>query len=194
MTCHAKYLARAQIWVLQKYVMNRFCIDRGNLLGNPGIRTIEQPDMHSYHCLLDVGICNGSGFEILLDPTNPGDLYTRAVRLDDDDTGTLVDLGRSFGSKEDGCSTCTGEGSETTGFRVTVKGTLQDLGSTNEPPLFQSDEVDGLAQGCADDVTDISDMMDELTFPGSTSTENDPISPCRLVSFKRLVDIFVDFQ
>ena len=146
--------------------MDRFCIDRGTLLDNPRIRTLEQPDMHSYHCLLDVGVCNGSGYEMLMDPTNPGDLYTRAVRFDDDDTSTLIDLGRSLGD----CSTCTGEGSEKAGFRVTVTGTLQDLGSANDPPLLKLNEVDEQAQGCADDVTDVSDMMDELTFPVSTST------------------------
>ena len=151
--------------------MDRFCIDRGTLLDNPRIRTLEQPDMHSYHCLLDVRACTRSGFEILMDPANAGDLYTRTVRLDEDGTDTLIDLGRSFGAKG-GCTTCTGDGSERRGFRVTVTGTLQDLGSANEPPLLKLNEVDGQAQGCADvaNVTDISDMMIELNIPISSST------------------------
>ena len=33
------------------YVMDTFCIERGTLLDNPALKTLERPDAHSVHCL-----------------------------------------------------------------------------------------------------------------------------------------------
>ena len=42
--------------------------NRGTLLDNPSAETLENPERHTVHCLIDVGICNGSPFHILTDP------------------------------------------------------------------------------------------------------------------------------
>ena len=151
--------------------MDRFCIDRGTLLDNPSIRTLEQPELHSYHCLLDVRACTRSGYEILVDPINPGDLYTHGVALDEDGTTRLIELARSRGDPGS-CTTCSGEeGNERNGFRITAIGTLKDLGSSDAPPTITLNEVDVQAQGCSNQTgifNDFSEMMVDVTIPEST--------------------------
>eukprot|EP00966_Prymnesium_polylepis_P165981 3836661-Prymnesium_polylepis.1 len=44
-------------------IMDVFCINRGTLLDNPSVATLENPAAHSVHCLVDVGACYQSGFE-----------------------------------------------------------------------------------------------------------------------------------
>ena len=50
---------------VQGYIMDIFCINRGTLLDNGAVRTLEGPQHHSVHCLVDPGICWQSGFEVL---------------------------------------------------------------------------------------------------------------------------------
>ena len=38
------------------YIMDHFCIERGTLLDNPSTETLKNPEEHSFHCLLDVGV------------------------------------------------------------------------------------------------------------------------------------------
>ena len=42
---------------VEGYVMDHYCIDIGSLLDRPNIRTLEGPEQHSIHCLVDVGPC-----------------------------------------------------------------------------------------------------------------------------------------
>ena len=55
---------------LTALVMDRYCIDRGTLLDRPRVKTLENPGAHSVHCLVDVGVCNSSPFELLTPPTS----------------------------------------------------------------------------------------------------------------------------
>ncbi len=57
------------------YVMDTFCLDRGTMLDNSKLRSLEYPDRHSVHCLVDVAVCRESGFEVLKDPDQEGGLY-----------------------------------------------------------------------------------------------------------------------
>ena len=41
------------------YVMDRFCINRGTLLDASSVKTLLNPEKHSAHCLVDVGVCLG---------------------------------------------------------------------------------------------------------------------------------------
>lgn len=36
------------------YVMDIFCIQRGVLLDRPDVATLEDPSVHSVHCLIDI--------------------------------------------------------------------------------------------------------------------------------------------
>ena len=63
--------------------MDTFCIERGTLLDNPELKTLERPDAHSVHCLVDVPRCYESGFEVLVLPAEPaGGRLTAGTKLD----------------------------------------------------------------------------------------------------------------
>ena len=68
---------------LTAYVMDTYCIDRTTLLDNPSINTLEGPDKHSIHCLVDVARCYDSGFELLSDPKEGETMHVRAFKLDE---------------------------------------------------------------------------------------------------------------
>ena len=69
---------------VQGYIMDYWCIDNVVMLDNPKLKTLESPGEHTAHCLLDVGVCLDSPFEVLTDPVASGGLYTRGYRLTDD--------------------------------------------------------------------------------------------------------------
>jgi len=123
------------------YVMDKFCIDRGTLLDNPSVNTLEGPDKHTVHCLVDVGQCYQSGFEVLIDPEVSGEsIYCRAYELDDNGNDMIIEFAREIGS----CSTCSSSGTLNAGFRATILGTL-----SGERTL-QVSQVLSDSEGCPD--------------------------------------------
>ena len=86
---------------IQGFIMDYFCIKSVNMIDN-GRATLEEPETHSVHCLVDVGICLNSAFEVLISSTEGSTQYSRGYRLDDDSKSDIIDLARSVGS----CSTC----------------------------------------------------------------------------------------
>ncbi|CAM9646564.1 unnamed protein product, partial [Ectocarpus fasciculatus] len=113
------------------YVMDTYCIDRGTLLDKPSLNTLEYPDKHSVHCLVDVGACRAGGYELLKDPDDdsPDGLYCRAYTLDSAGNDMVIQHAREVGD----CSTCDSGGQQRNGYRATVKGTL--VGSGRSPRL-----------------------------------------------------------
>ena len=142
--------------------MDWFCIERGTLLDNSRIRTLEGPEEHSVHCLVDVGICYNSWFEVLVEPLKFNEErnafeYQRGWRIYETDgyqTGkqAVIDLGRKTG---DYCSTCTGEGNLVKGFRAAIRGRVV---------AFASDDN-------GDDVPPLIDVID-------VKASHDTIDPC----------------
>jgi len=115
--------------------MDTFCIDRGTLLDRPSLTTLgpEGPPGHSVHCLVDIGICNSSPFEVL-EELDDGS-YGRAWRVEDNEL--LLSHARSLGS----CSTCEDSGSLVRGYQATVLGIVQELASGDIPPVISVNEV-----------------------------------------------------
>ena len=113
--------------------MDKYCIDIEVLLdsSSPKITTLENPAAHSYHCLLDVGVCVSSGFTILSEPANDGDLYSVDYQLDDEGNGLLLELGRSTG-KKGYCNKCTAAEGPEYGFRAGIKAGVTD--ANKDPP------------------------------------------------------------
>lgn len=72
------------------YVMDNYCIDLGTLLDNSAVRTLspEGPVEHSVHCLVDVGSCRNSPWDVLVGLEN-GD-YASAWRLGKQTTTTTT--------------------------------------------------------------------------------------------------------
>lgn len=127
--------------------MDLYCIGRGTLLDNPSVKTLVNPEKHSVHCLVDVGVCTGSGYEVLIDPAGGSDdVYSRGIRLDDAGNQQVIALARATGS----CSTCSEGGSLESGFRATVNGTITSLGNESTPVSIQTVWVDDASVGCGD--------------------------------------------
>eukprot|EP00658_Telonema_sp_P-2_P031414 TRINITY_DN23507_c0_g1_i1.p1 TRINITY_DN23507_c0_g1~~TRINITY_DN23507_c0_g1_i1.p1 ORF type:complete len:358 (-),score=39.08 TRINITY_DN23507_c0_g1_i1:141-1214(-) len=105
--------------------MDTYCIERGTLFDNQALSTLEYPNEHTIHCLVDVGSCTSSGFEVLADPASSGGLHCRAYVMDSAGTSTTIAAARAVGS----CSTCTGAGSQVKGYRATIQGTVSGTGS-----------------------------------------------------------------
>lgn len=156
------------------YVMDVYCINRGTLLDAPSYATLEHPEQHSVHCLVDVPMCYNSGFEILTEPES-GTIFSRAYRLDS--TGRDMALTAARGSTS-GCSTCNGPDSGATkGYRATVMGTT-DTSNTANPPVLTVTSVQPASVGCesvnADDAEDppASDVGAESSSSASQPSEN----------------------
>ena len=111
--------------------MDRFCINLGTLLDNAGVKTLLNPEKHSVHCLVDVGVCRDSGFEILapLAQKTADAAYCPAYRIGGGASGfdKTLKLARELGNKDNGCSTCTGSKVDK-GFRALFVGRVS--GST----------------------------------------------------------------
>lgn len=125
---------------VEGYVMDFFCINRGTLLDNPSVRTLEGPGEHSVHCLVDVNSCVTSPFEILLDPKEGELLYKRGWQLDETSKQRAIALAQSVGS----CTTCdpanTRDNSHVKGFRVALTATILALNEDDAslPPTIQA--------------------------------------------------------
>jgi len=118
---------------VEGYVMDSFCIDRGTLLDNPSVQTLLNPELHSFHCLIDVPSCFGSPYEVLLDPKEPGDFYGRGWRLADN--SQAIALGEQVGS----CDTCADANGRKLGFRAVMNATIVNLNADDAsiPPTLQ---------------------------------------------------------
>ena len=104
------------------FVMDLFCINRGTLLDAPSVVTPQNPEKHSVHCLVDVNVCVNSGYNILLPNPKFGQgsepKFVRALTLDKTGNALVVKFPRENGV----CSTCTGSGNITAGWRFTYIG------------------------------------------------------------------------
>jgi len=125
------------------FVLDTFCIERTTLLDNPSVFSLEEPDRHSLHCLVDVASCYTSPFEMLVASSaelasidTSGSSYFRGWRFDDAGRQAMVTLGRQVGSEALGCSECVADGSDPTnvaftkqemGFRAVIKATVTNL-------------------------------------------------------------------
>jgi len=118
------------------FVLDTFCIERNTLLDNPSVFSLEQPELHSLHCLVDVASCFTSPFEMLV--KEPGsDIFSRGWRFDDAGRQAMVTLGRQVGSQDLGCTECVPDnGMDPTnvaatqqemGFRAVIKAKVTHL-------------------------------------------------------------------
>ncbi|KAG7371674.1 hypothetical protein IV203_017815 [Nitzschia inconspicua] len=128
---------------IEGYVMDRYCIDNVRLLDNPREETLKRPDLHTVHCLVDVGICRNSFFEILTPPPPGSDTYGVGWRLKEDDPDEagisskdkIIQLARKVGDPENWCSTCEDGGMEQEGFRATIRARVEALATAGAPPI-----------------------------------------------------------
>lgn len=145
------------------YLMDVYCIDRGTLLDNNALTSLEHPAEHTIHCLVDPPQCASSDYEVLEDPA-AGATHCRAYRLDAAGKGMALALARASGQRSAGCTTCTGEGTATKGFRATFFG---EVAGTGSPPTLVTSRVAPADVGC----------NGSATVPSSTNCASDRLRP-----------------
>jgi len=126
------------------YIMDKFCIQRGSLLDNSRIGSLssEGPEAHSIHCLVDIGVCRNSGYEMLSAPTSDEGSFGRAFEFDDAGNAMVLAEARRVGEKGY-CTSCTnGEGDQVRGFFATAIGVL-DNSNGDLPRLMTHKLVSG---------------------------------------------------
>ena len=151
-------LAVGDAVTIEGFVMDNFCIERGTLLDEPQIVTLEEPNLHTLHCLIDVPQCAASNYEILMDPLPGETLYRRALTLDDASKEQLRMMAQAIGR----CDTCDGgrrlqdSGRVERGFRASVTAEVTALAdeSTGAPPMAVLSDVQPVLF-----VTDASSMV-----------------------------------
>jgi hypothetical protein len=136
-TAH-EHFAVSDIICVEGYVMDQLCIDNQVMLDN-GRATLEFPDDHSLHCLVDVGVCVNSNFEILTDPVDGSSMYGRGFAIDEVQDGgagkdRILDVARTVGSQPGGCSTCYGDGPQIKGFRAVLNATVLEVAANKDSP------------------------------------------------------------
>mmetsp|Transcript_69441 Transcript_69441/g.104770 ORF Transcript_69441/g.104770 Transcript_69441/m.104770 type:complete len:391 (-) Transcript_69441:64-1236(-) len=122
-----------QSFCVEGFVMDFFCINRGTLLDNPSVVSLEEPERHSVHCLIDVASCNSSPYEVLVDPNDSigGGLYTRGWRLTPATQALAIAEAQAVGI----CDDCQNTGDLEFGFRAVMDATIVDLGVPGETPI-----------------------------------------------------------
>ena len=114
---------------VEGFVMDTFCINLGTLLDNPSVKTLENPEKHSVHCLVDVSVCYKSGFNILQPNPSGSPAYVNAFRLDDVGNQKVLEVARANGD----CSTCKNGGTIRRGLRGTFFGTITQEATDSQP-------------------------------------------------------------
>lgn len=154
-----------EVVCFQGFVMDTYCVNLGVLLDNPTVKTLQQPEIHSYHCLVDVPRCIADGYEMLAEASlseNDEFPYGRFLRLNAAGNEKVINLARNYG-KPGPCSTCTGMlGNETQGLRITVIGTL--VPDTGSPPTLATQNVLTYNEGCPEGIKVISPADLDLSF------------------------------
>ncbi|KAL3926260.1 MAG: hypothetical protein SGARI_005667, partial [Bacillariaceae sp.] len=134
---------------VEGYVMDQFCIDNGVMIDN-GRTTLEEPQLHSVHCLVDVSVCVATMFEILADPPVEGsgsNMYGRGFAIDEtQDNGAgkeaILDVARTAGNKSRGCTTCYADGPQSKAFRAVLTATVLEVAADKDSPtLIHLDSV-----------------------------------------------------
>ena len=120
------------------FVMDSFCINFGKLLDNQTVVTLENPEKHTVHCLVDLSICFNSGYNILLPNPKFGQdresKFVHALTLDKTGNELVLKIARENGNGGS-CSTCTGSGKISAGLRFTYIGKVIPRG--NDVAMFQ---------------------------------------------------------
>ena len=114
---------------VEGFVMDKFCIARGTLLDNPKFKTLENPEKHSVHCLVDVFQCYDSGFNILQPSPSGSPAYANNFRLDDVGNQKVLEVARANGK----CYTCGSGGTIREGLRGTFFGTIIQEATGSQP-------------------------------------------------------------
>jgi hypothetical protein len=158
------------------YVVDNFCIELGTFLDNPSVKTLEHPEEHSFHCLLDVESCRDGGYQVLGEKNQDTGVHCLGFRLND--TVDVVAAGQSFG-RNGSCTSCTGDSSAPEyGWLATVKGTVMELGDRSNgisgTPILKNVELFSSDVEC--DATTVPPLC-VVAAPTPSSPTSRPVAP-----------------
>ena len=122
---------------IEGYVMDKYCIDLGVLLDNRAVKTLENPELHSVHCLVDVSLCTNTPFTILVPNPSGSPAFAVGLTLDDFGRQKSIEAARDIGI----CSTCKSGGSLRLGFRGVFFGSITQQATDTEPAVFSVKNV-----------------------------------------------------
>jgi len=115
------------------YIMDKFCIDQGKIMDKPSVSPLsaEGPPAHSLRCLVDMGVCNSSPYEVLVELEDGS--YGRAWQAHSNEL--LLNHVRAIGV----CKSCASENTEekgniSRGYKATVVGTVKEPAMGDIPP------------------------------------------------------------
>mmetsp|Transcript_22403 Transcript_22403/g.49789 ORF Transcript_22403/g.49789 Transcript_22403/m.49789 type:complete len:268 (+) Transcript_22403:291-1094(+) len=166
---------------LTGYIMDNFCVENVVMLDKSQVKTLEQPEEHSFYCLLDVGICIESGFQVL-GPKNPETgMHCGGFRIDNDESDVVLEAGRSLG-RPGYCSTCEGnqDGPEY-GYSATVRGTVSELGDGSDDdvkgtPILKNVRVTNNEECEAETAPPLCTHLREVTNEPTDPSDIDPLN------------------
>lgn len=126
------------------YVMDTFCINLGRLLDDSSVVTLssEGPPSHSIHCLIEVGKCVNSPFEILTPLDDGSGNFGRAWTLESNTK--VIDHAKQVGD----CRICQSSGTMSSGYQATIEATVLNTGTNTTPALIQVTNVQDYDVGC----------------------------------------------
>ncbi|EQC38751.1 hypothetical protein SDRG_03715 [Saprolegnia diclina VS20] len=155
-SAHAACAATGKNVTLSGFIMDNFCITRGVMVDNPTTLTLQHPEVHSIHCLVDLTACTESGYSILSPPSAPGANYTVKYQLGTDGTALAIKYGmaaRNYGK---------------TGFNATLTGIDDGTPELKCISIAKDVMVDGkLVTLSATDLAKASSMP--MTMPMTTT-------------------------
>ena len=125
---------------VEGFVMDKYCIDLGVLLDNRAVTTLENPEMHSVHCLVDVPLCYNTDFTILVPNPSGSPAYAVALTLDKFGKDRSIAEARKNGLKKK-CSTCKSGGTLQFGFRGLFFGKIAKEATSTAPAVFATTNV-----------------------------------------------------
>mmetsp|Transcript_644 Transcript_644/g.1162 ORF Transcript_644/g.1162 Transcript_644/m.1162 type:complete len:421 (-) Transcript_644:95-1357(-) len=138
------------------YVLDGLCITQGFFLDAQDTNSLEFPEEHTFHCLIDPPQCVESGYQVLGPKNETTGMHCLGFRFDN--TTTVVELAKTVGQKGL-CTSCTNEDANAPerGWLATVKGTVSALGDgsdgvTGTPILSDFEIMDG-SVGCVTEDT-----------------------------------------
>ena len=183
--------ARRMVCV-EGFVMDKFCIDRGILLDKPRLKTLENPEKHSVHCLVDVPQCYKSGFNILQPNPSGSPAYVNAFRLDIIANWKVLEVARANGLS---CSTCGSNGTIRQGLRGTFFGTIDQEATYSRPTILAVKNVtvspktlnpNSTSDGCPGGT-----YKPSVTVSTEASTSETPTTPHDATALQRSVKMTI---
>ncbi|CAK4084706.1 unnamed protein product [Aphanomyces euteiches] len=150
------------------FIMDNFCLEMGFMVDNPTKRPLENPELHSVHCLAELDACVKSGYAVLQPrtanstktypyPTTSAATYEVAYYLDNDGT-TLARRYALAAMKKN-------NNAKTTGFTATITGYI-----AGDVPFLKCATIDSKVKANNKEMAISAADANAIELPNAAST------------------------